>query len=251
MSFQDISPRDFTGPCPSSSNASDAVGEQLCASLSLEIFKINANAQGIQTLACQIGSPRDSVSLRARLHDLVEVTRVVVFQSSLDIKTLASMSLQGPALNKIISDLNSSLHKFQAAQRLSIERQRTVPLPAPPTPSPESQAAPLVDVSDAPHTHTYSASHDALILDRQVAIAEIEQSVHEVSAMFRELAHLVDTQGRELTVLEWTTGRAARDIECGADELHTAQRHQRHVGRTCLMLILSVVCAAVIVAILV
>jgi len=70
MSFQDIetgraaSPRATAGTPQS---AEDAAFAQLQSSLALQVFKINANVQGILKLVDQLGTPRDAPGLRKSL----------------------------------------------------------------------------------------------------------------------------------------------------------------------------------------
>ena len=72
MSFQDIetglaqrstSPAQFTAQTPE-----EGAFLQLQSSLSLQVFKINANVQGILKLVDQLGTNRDSANLRKTLY---------------------------------------------------------------------------------------------------------------------------------------------------------------------------------------
>lgn len=71
MSFQDIEtgltqrPHSPVRGAPQSQE--DAAFQNLQSSLSLQVFKINANVQGILKLVDQLGTPRDSANLRKSL----------------------------------------------------------------------------------------------------------------------------------------------------------------------------------------
>jgi hypothetical protein len=80
MSFQDIeagriSPQTNNGAFGNNRNggsgaaqsAEDAAFMKLQSSLALQVFKINANVQGIVKLVDQLGTPRDSAHLRKSL----------------------------------------------------------------------------------------------------------------------------------------------------------------------------------------
>ncbi|KAJ6601921.1 t-SNARE [Mycena vulgaris] len=253
MSFQDLPTLNSLG---SSAASPVGAGEQLRSSLSLEIFKIDANVQGIRALAEQIGTPRDSSTIRLRLRDLTEVTRALAQKASKDIKELSAQLPHGPARRKIIADLDVSLHNFQAVQRFSMERQRTN-IGAPTHPHIEPAVDQLVDISE-PQTPTQTLVYatedeyrDASLLERQTALREVEQGVAQVAQIFRELAVLVDVQGTDITVVETNAERTAHDLERGAAALETAARGRRRTRRVCLMLILGVVCAVVIVVVIV
>ena len=115
MSFQDI---ESGSNKPSYSSSRDAPQSReeaaflnLQSSLSLQVFKINANVQGILKLVDQLGTPRDSSSLRKSLcvppfmtltmrwcpdtliqrHDLTETTRAMTKRGSDDLKKLAAL----------------------------------------------------------------------------------------------------------------------------------------------------------------
>ncbi|KAJ7702691.1 t-SNARE [Mycena rosella] len=251
MSFQDMPAHRLSA----SNGSSTLLGEQLRSSLSLEIFKIDANVQGIRALAEQIGTARDSHTIRVRLRDLTEVTRQLAQKASRDVKELTIQLPQSPARRKILADLDKSLHNFQAAQRFSVERQRTNIGAPTHADSPE----PLVDVSEAQtqtqtQTLVYATEEsyrDAALLERQSAIREIEGSMAQITEIFHDLAVLVDAQGEQINIVGDNTERTASDLERGARALETAARRQRRARRTCLTIILGVVCAVVIVAVLI
>jgi hypothetical protein len=71
MSFQDIEPGlGHPSRFPSSSapqSTEETAFHNLQSSLSLQVFKINSNVQGILKLVDQLGSGKDSASLRKRL----------------------------------------------------------------------------------------------------------------------------------------------------------------------------------------
>lgn len=70
MSFQDIETGLANPPHPPSSvpqSREDAAFLGLQSSLSLQVFKINANVQGILKLVDQLGTSKDSATLRKSL----------------------------------------------------------------------------------------------------------------------------------------------------------------------------------------
>jgi hypothetical protein len=72
MSFADIESGNsrpaFSSITSSSSSPEDSAFASLQSSLSLQVFKINANVQGILKLVDQLGTGRDSASLRKGLY---------------------------------------------------------------------------------------------------------------------------------------------------------------------------------------
>lgn len=128
MSFADIQSSPPTTVPPASGE--DAEFSRLQNSLSLQVFKMNANVQRILKLVDHLGTTKDSAPLRKNLHDLTESTRAMAKRSSEDLKKLTALQhgegRTKAVLAKTSHDLQLSLVAFQRAQQVSVERQRTV-----------------------------------------------------------------------------------------------------------------------------
>ncbi|KAK7441727.1 SNAP receptor [Stygiomarasmius scandens] len=268
MSFQDIEtglahPTLAQPSAPQS--AEDAAFLSLQSSLSLQVFKMNANVQGILKRVDQLGTTKDSAQLRKELHDLTETTRNMAKRASEDLKKLtvqqASLPHQKTSLQKTSHDLQMSLVAFQRAQQVSAEKQRTVvqgvrlavedessPNEEPPS-SPEQRQAQLLQNTLSPHELAYQES---LIQERESDIREIESGIHELSEIFRDLGTLVHQQGGMLDNIESNISSVAVDTSRAAEELTTAHEYQRKAGRraACLLIIVVAVVAIVLLAVL-
>jgi len=232
----------------------------------LQVFKINSNVQGIRKLVEQLGTVKDSATLRKSLHDLTDTTRAMAKRGSDDLKKLAVLQMSLPnmktAMQKTSSDLELALVEFQRAQKVSVERQRTVVQgvrlavsedPSEPPPdyddTPEQRQAQMLQQQLSPHELAYQES---LIQEREQEIREIETGIHELAEIFHDLGTLVQQQGGMLDNIESNISSVSADVSSGADELRTASEYQRKAGRraACLMIILVVVTAIVLLAIL-
>ncbi|KAK7056609.1 SNAP receptor [Paramarasmius palmivorus] len=267
MSFQDIEAgiQHTASPPSAPQSPEDAAFLSLQSSLSIQVLKMNANVQGILKLVDQLGTTKDSASLRTKLHDLTESTRAMAKRGSEDLKKLTMQQMSLPhkktALQKISHDLQMSLVAFQRAQQVSAERQRTVvqgvkmavedeqPHEAEPGSSPEQRQAQLMQSQLSPHELAYQES---LIQEREADIREIETGIHELAEIFRDLGTLVHQQGGMLDNIESNISSVAVDVSRGAEELNTASEYQRRAGRraACLMIILVIVVAIVLLAVL-
>ncbi|KAJ7727388.1 t-SNARE, partial [Mycena metata] len=266
MSFQDIEAGlahpTRTQPSLNPQSREDASFLELQSSLSLQVFKMNANVQGILKLVDQLGTAKDSATLRKSLHDLTETTRAMAKRGGDDLKKLSVLQMSLPhqktALQKTSHDLEMSLVAFQRAQQVSAERQRTVVqgvrMAVDDTPrheeeddAPEQRQALLLQQQLSPHELAYQES---LIQEREEEIREIENGIHELSEIFRDLGTLVHQQGGMLDNIESNISSVAVDVESGASELHTASEYQRRAGKraACLMIVLVIVTAVVLVA---
>ncbi|KIY69344.1 t-SNARE [Cylindrobasidium torrendii FP15055 ss-10] len=267
MSFQDIEAgysRPAGGPSMPRSTE-DAAFLGLQSSLSLQVFKMNANVQGISKLVDQLGTTKDSDKLRKSLHDLTEATRAMAKRGSEDLKKLATQQEALPshraAFQKISHDFQLSLVAFQRAQQISAERQRTVvegvrlavdsDTEGEPdlSSSPEQRQAQILHNQLSPHELAYQES---LIQEREQDIREIETGIHELSEIFRDLGTLVDQQGAMVDNIEYNITSVAADTSRASEELTTAAEYQRKAGRraACLMIILVIVVAIVLLAVL-
>ncbi|KAM6494313.1 t-SNARE [Amanita muscaria] len=271
MSFQDIETgllNTTSSFSPTPQSREDAAFLTLQQSLSLQVFKMNANVQGMLKLVDQLGTAKDSASLRKSLHDLTETTRAMAKRGSEDLKKLSALQANLPqqktALQKTSHDLQVSLVAFQRAQQVSAERQRTVvqgvklavedehTYPArredvPPPSSPEQRQAQLLQSQLSPHELAYQES---LIQEREAEIHEIETGIHELAEIFRDLGTLVNQQGSMIDNIELNISSVAADTGSAAEELTTAAEYQRKAGRraACLMLIVVFVVAIVLLA---
>jgi len=270
MSFQDIEAGvNHPARSPlSTSSPQDAPFLSLQSSLSLQVFKMNANVQGILKLVDQLGTAKDSATLRKALHDLTETTRAMAKRGSEDLKKLSSLQSNLPhqktALQKTSHDLQLSLVAFQRAQQVSAERQRTVvqgvklaveddqSLHSPPADRSDAttiRQAQILQSQLSPHELAYQES---LIQEREAEIREIETGMHELAEIFRDLGTLVGEQGQMIDDIGNNIFSVSNDTSGAAQELTTAHEYQRKAGRraACLMLVLVIVVAVVLLAVL-
>lgn len=154
MSFNDLERGEGPGPnggrgSPSHDGPSSHVLDEdhgfskLKDSVSIQIFKIQSNVQGIQRLIDKLGTGSDNAALRTSLVNLTDATREMIKRSTGDVKNLASVTAVPPNVtggggsslettmaqrkaiqNKISKDFTNALTAFQKVQRLSAERQR-------------------------------------------------------------------------------------------------------------------------------
>lgn len=254
-------------------SAEDAQFKNLQGSLSIQVFKINANVQGILKLVDQLGTGRDTGAVRKALHDLTETTREMVKRGTDDLKRLAILGNSLPqhktTVQKTSHDMQLSLVAFQRAQKVSAERQRTVVENTKRVIDEDATAAHAADAEEAGSSQqqllqeqqqvpqqTLSpadlAFQETLIQERESEIREIETGIHELNEIFRDLGTLVIEQGAMLENIESNVTSVARDVRGANEELGQASEYQRKAGRRalCLMLVLIIVVAVVLLAIL-
>lgn len=274
MSFQDIerglsnTQSQSTTGLPTSPQ--DVAFRNLQQSLSLQVFKINSNVQGILKLVDQLGTPRDTAAVRKGLHDLTESTRDMVKRGTDDLKKLAGLQASLPQykthLQKTSHDLQLSLVAFQQAQKASAERQRTVVLDT--KHAVEEEEAERGQISSSPRQQQQQQQQqqllqqqlspadlvyqESLIHEREQEIREIETGIHELNEIFRDLGTLVVEQGSMIDNIESNITSVAVNTAGASEELDVASEYQRKAGRraACLGIVLVIVTCIVLLAIL-
>ncbi|TXT13772.1 hypothetical protein VHUM_01139 [Vanrija humicola] len=262
-------PRPLTPP-----PADDSAFTKVKDSVSIQIFKIQTNVQGIQKLVDKLGGSGDGQQLRTALHNLTESTRDMVKRSTEDVKVLSAFPTGGagqaarkPVQAKLSREYTAALQGFQRVQRLSVEKQRTTV---------EVQKRAVEAAEDEAHSHNEPRSsveleqvqtqtqvhapqisqhelefQEQLIAERESEIREIESGIHELNDIFRDLGAIVEHQGGLIDNIESNITNVAAHTSSAAEELTTAHEYQRKAGRraVCLLLILVVVILFVLLAV--
>jgi len=157
------------------------------------------------------------------------------------------------------TEFKTTLEEFQTVQRRALEKQRA------------SAVAARTAVEEVEHPHEGGAQQDqqqlleeqprlanqsevdfqeALIIERETEIRNIEQSVGELNELFRDVAHIVNEQGEQLDTISGNVERVHTDTRGANVELRSASRYQKN-ARTkacCLLIILAVILTIIILA---
>ncbi|BEJ16079.1 hypothetical protein CspHIS471_0506840 [Cutaneotrichosporon sp. HIS471] len=269
MSFNDLE----RGTGSTVRGTSDPEFTRVKDAVSIQIFKIQSNVQGIQRLLDKLGTTSDGPSVRTSLHNLTESTRDMVKKSTDEIKALASFPSggDGQAQRKAIQsrlsrEYTSALQGFQRVQRLSAERQRS-------TVEVQKRAVELQEESNedrdsvelervqlqtqaqamAPQiTQSELEFQEQVIAEREGEIREIETGIHELNDIFRDLGAIVQEQGGLIDNIESNIVNVHAHTTSAAEELTSAHEYQRKAGRrmACLLIILAIVALFILLAIL-
>lgn len=167
---------------------------------------------------------------------------------------------------KLSREFQSSLSEFQSLQRTALDKQKasvTAARSVIDATDPSHSAHPLLDEpqllqqqQEQELTHLAPQSEvdfqDALILEREEEIRNIEQGVGDLNVLFQQVAQIVSEQGEMLDTIA-NNVENVRDDTAGADrELRSAARYQKNArGKACcLLLILSVILTIIVLAVL-
>jgi len=251
--------------------------------ISLQVFRINSNTAGIESLVKQLGSKHDNPALRSKLSNLTEATKELVKSSTEDIRQLAAYDLSGqdhPTRQrkmkqaKISRDFQSAILSYQGAAKSSAEKQRQYVERAKaaidqgdssgaglalspgdtssglPQQHQQQQQQQLVQTDLVPDSEL--EYQEQVIQEREGEIREIESGILELNEIFRDLGTIVTEQQSMLDNIERNVISVANDTQGASEELVSAHEYQRKAGRRmlCLFLIFIFVLAIVLLAVL-
>lgn len=159
---------------------------------------------------------------------------------------------------KLSTEFRSTLEEFQTVQRRALEKQRASAVAARsavdeaehPTEGGAQQQQQLLEEQPRLANQGEVDFQEALIIERESEIRNIEQSVGELNELFRDVAHIVTEQGQVLDTIS-SNVENVHDSTGGANtELRSAHRYQKN-ARTkacCLLIILAVILTIIILA---
>ncbi|KAL7213882.1 hypothetical protein ACSBR1_026333 [Camellia fascicularis] len=182
------------------------------------VFQINTALASFQRLLHSLGTPKDTLLLRQKLHktryhigQLVKETSIKLKQATeTDQRTEVGASKK-IADAKLAKDFQAVLREFHKAQRLAAERETTYAPFVPKEVLPSNNGNELK--IDSAKSHEQLALlvqskrqevamlendivfNEAIIEEREQGIEEIQQQIGEVNEIFKDLAVLVHEQG--------------------------------------------------------
>ncbi|KAL0920692.1 hypothetical protein M5K25_009853 [Dendrobium thyrsiflorum] len=216
MSFQDV---ESGGPILWRRDEAANTRQEPTQAVAAGVFQINTAVSTFQRLVNTLGTPKDTLELRERLHktrlhigQLVKDTSAKLKQASeTDHHTPVSASKK-IADAKLAKDFQAVLKEFQKAQRLAVERETAYAPFVLQTPLPSSYSASEVHdgIEKTPDQRSMLTEarrqelilfdneivfNEAIIDEREQGIHEIQQQIGEVNDIFKDLAVLVHDQG--------------------------------------------------------
>ncbi len=165
---------------------------------------------------------------------------------------------------KLSREFQSSLSEFQTLQRQALEKEKAS-VSAARAAADHDEAATTTSPGGGPSSPqllqqqelTRLAAQDdvdfqeALIIEREEEIRNIEQGVGDLNVLFQQVAQIVTEQGEVLDTIERNV-EDVRDSTRGADrELRSASRYQKNARSKmcCLLVILSVILTIILLAV--
>ncbi|KAL2260984.1 hypothetical protein VTK26DRAFT_4830 [Humicola hyalothermophila] len=273
MSFDQLSSLEAGRRRGPSAYSDDPEFQRLSQDLMNKLFRLNGNNQRLSGEVSHLGTRRDTPRVRERVHELIEESRDMFKEVGEGVKKIKTWEDVTPTQKymqqKLSREFEGSLTEFQNLQRQALEKQKASVTAAraaidSETGHPSDPASPHLR-----HHHqqqqqqqqqqelTRLAPQDevdfqeALIIEREQEIRNIEQGVGDLNVLFQQVAQIVTEQGEVLDTIERNV-EVVRDDTRGADrELRSAARYQKNARSKacCLLLILAVILTIVLLAV--
>ncbi|KAI9829065.1 MAG: hypothetical protein M1832_000088 [Thelocarpon impressellum] len=238
--------------------------QRLTQSLSSQLFTLTSNISRLSNQVALLGTKRDTERVRERVHDLLEETRTGFKDVGEGVKKVQGWddvnSTQKYHQQKLSREFQASLQEFQTVQRSAMEKQRASASAArtaldeqndPTSPSHQELGGQQEQEQLRLASQNEVDFQDALIIERETEIRNIEQSVGELNELFKDVAHIVHDQGGQLDIIADNVEGVRTDTQGADRELRSASRYQRSSRNKacCLLLILAVILTVVLLAV--
>ncbi|OIW27250.1 t-SNARE [Coniochaeta ligniaria NRRL 30616] len=266
MSFDQLSSLE-SGRRGSPSFSDDPDFQRLSQDLRNKLFKLSGNNQRLKGELGHLGTRRDTPRVRERVHELLEESRGLFKDVGEGIKKVQTWDDVTPTQKltqqKLSREFQSSLATFQDLQRQALERQKAsvsaaraaVDVESGASPSAESSAQ-LLELQQQQELERLAPQdevdfQEALIIEREEEIRNIEQGVGDLNVLFQQVAQIVGEQGEQIDTIAYNAQNVQTDTRAADLELRSAARYQRNARSKacCLLLILAVILTIILLAI--
>ncbi|EEQ28308.1 SNAP receptor [Microsporum canis] len=239
--------------------------QRLTEFLSNKLFTLTSNITRLSSQISLLGTKRDTDRARERVHNLLEETREGFREAGEGVKKIQNWEDVTPAQkwtqDNLSSKFKSTLDEFQAVQRRALEKQRastaaarTAIEEATAHTGPEGEETQgLQQLQEQPRLASQDDVdfQEALIIERETEIRNIEQSVGELNELFRDVGHIVREQGGQIDIISENVHNTRDDTRGAERELRTASRHQKNARNKmcCLLVIMAIILVIIVLAV--
>lgn len=214
-----------------------------------------------------LGTKKDTPRLRERVHNTMEKSREICQEIGDGVKKLQTWEdltkQQKYEQTKVSSDFQAALQEFQSLQRRALEKEKASITAARAAQDSEyggeasPGGAPLEQLQRQEVAHLAAQDEvdfqEALIIEREEEIRNIEQGVGDLNVLFRQVAQIVDEQGEQLTSIADNVENVHTDTRQADVETRQAARYQKAARNKgcCLLIILAIIVTIVILAVVI
>lgn len=238
--------------------------QRLSQQLSTKLFKLQGNIANLSRDVGNLGTRHDNARVRERVNDLLDESKNMFKDAGEGVKKLSGWQDVTPtqrySQQKISREFQTALSEFQNLQRQALEKQKASVSAARAAvddgaqgiegPEPSLQQQQQQEMARLASQDEVEFQ-EALIIEREEEIRNIEQGVGDLNVLFTQVASMVHEQGEQLNTIADNVENVRQDTR-GADyELRSAARYQKNARSKacCLLLVLAVILTIILLAI--
>ncbi|KAL2160833.1 hypothetical protein VTH06DRAFT_1030 [Thermothelomyces fergusii] len=271
MSFDQLSSLEAGRRRAAPGYSDDPEFQRLSQDLMNKLFRLNGNNQRLKAEVGYLGTRRDTPRVRERVHDLLEESRSTFKEVGEGVKKIQSWEIVTPTQKymqqKLSREFQSSLSEFQSLQRQALEKQKASVSAARAAVEQEAGAGGgggptsprLLQDQDLQQQQELARLapqdevdfQEALIIEREEEIRNIEQGVGDLNVLFQQVAQMVSEQGEVLDTIANNVENVRDDTRVADRELRSAARYQKNARSKacCLLIILTVILTIILLAV--
>ncbi|KAL7254538.1 hypothetical protein ACSBR1_008834 [Camellia fascicularis] len=200
-------------------------------SVAAGVFQINTAVASFQRLVNSLGTPKDTLELRQKLHKTRLHIGQLVKDASAKLKEASETDQHTEvSASKKIADAKLAKDFHNASSELDIDSSRS-----------SEQFALLVESKrqEVVMLENESVFNEAIIEEREQGIKEIQQQIGEVSEIFKDLAVLVHEQGVMIDDISSNIDSShARTAQATSHLAKASKTQKSNSSLTCLLLLI-------------
>lgn len=277
MSFEDLEwGRTRPGQSPLALATKRREEDDSSQAVAAGVFRINTAVSAFYRLVNSLGTPKDTLELREKLHktrlhigQLVKDTSAKLKQASENDQHTEVSASKRIADAKLAKDFQAVLKEFQKAQRLAVERETAYTPFVPKEVLPSSYDARELEISSGKNLEQQAVLlesrrqevvlldneitfNEAIIEERDQGIQEIQQQIGEVNEIFKDLAVLVHGQGTMIDDISSNIEKSHAATGQASTQLEKASKLQKsNSSLSCLLLVIFGVILIIVVIVVV
>lgn len=243
---------------------------KLAQQIGTNIQKISHNANSMQRIVVQLGTPADNQQLRNQLHQIQHYTGQLAKDTSKTLKDLGNISLPSSEQRvlklqreRLLNDFTTALNSFQTLQREAAQREkdevkrvRSTSLLGPPDGSKDALVVLDETKSNFSSQRQMQLQEEEADLqalaERERAIRQLEADIVDVNTIFKDLATMVHEQGEMVDSIEANVESAQMRVEEGTAQLGLASTYQSKLRRRkCILAIIIAIVLAIVIGIII
>ncbi|KAK2187318.1 hypothetical protein NP493_169g00003 [Ridgeia piscesae] len=234
------------------------------------IFKINNNATTLERAAKNVGTKKDSVDLRDRIHTTEQNTNRLIGETTQVFKQLSGLVSRSDRQQKLqyerlTNEFKESVQRYNTLQKgVAAQVKSAVLLSAPREPRTETLVSWQDEVTEEQRRQADDERRQqlqvqgdtieadlSLLHDREERIVQLESDILDINEIFKELGTLVHEQGEVIDTIQDNVESAYGHVDEGNEQLIQASKYQRKARKKMCILVLILLVVGCVLALII